>query len=101
MPDRPDGSRNHSYSVFFFKNIDDLGLVATIEAVTIKNKDHKNDFRGAGLTSPPVRVITRMAFNWLRAALYYSENLPAVRTIVNSWTGESLVVSREQKKLSM
>ena len=41
----------------FFKNIDDV--VATIKAATIKNKDRKNDFREAGLPSPPVQVITR------------------------------------------
>ena len=49
-----------------FKNIDDL--VAIIKAATIKNKDRKNDFREAGLTSLPVPVITRSA-TWLRVAL--------------------------------
>ena len=66
-----------------FKNIDEV--IATIKAATIKNKDHKKDFHDAGLPSPPDPVITRWA-TWLRAALYYSENLPAVRTIVNNWT---------------
>ena len=65
----------------FFKNIDDV--VATIEAATIKHKDRKNDFREAGLPSPPVPVIIRWA-TWLRAALCYSENLPAVRIIVSN-----------------
>ena len=36
----------------FFKNTDDV--VATIKATTIKNKNRKNDFREAGLLSPPV-----------------------------------------------
>ena len=85
----------------FFKKIDDLGLVATIKAATINNKDRKNDFCEAGLPSPPVRVITRWATNWLRAALYYSENLPAVCTIVSSWTGESLVVSRAKEAINV
>ena len=66
-----------------FKNIDEV--IATIKAATIKNKDRKKDFHDAGLPSPPDLVITRWA-TWLRAALYYSENLPAVRTIVNNWT---------------
>ena len=49
----------------FLKNIDDV--VATIKASTIKNKDCKNDFREAGLSSSPVPVITRCA-PWVRAA---------------------------------
>ena len=61
-----------------FKNIDEI--IATIKAATIKNKDRKKDFHDAGLPSPPDPVITRWA-TWLRAALYYNENLPAVRTI--------------------
>ena len=73
----------------YFKNIDNV--VATIKAATIKNKDRKNDFREAGLPSPPELVITRWA-TWLRAALYYSENLPAVRTIVNNWTSGGLLL---------
>ena len=66
-----------------FKTIDEV--IATIKAATIKNKDRNKDFHDAGLPSPPDPVITRWA-TWLRAALYYSENLPAVRTIVNNWT---------------
>ena len=74
-----------------FKNIDEV--IATIKAATIKNKDRKKDFHDAGLPSPPDPVITRWA-TWLRAALYYSENLPAVRIIVNNWTSAGLLVSR-------
>ena len=69
-----------------FKNIDKI-------IATIKNKDRKKDFHDAGLPSPPDHVITRWA-TWLGAALYYSENLPAVRTIVNNWTSAGLLVSR-------
>ena len=65
----------------YFKNINEV--VATIKAATFKTKDCKNDFHEAGLLSPPDPVITRWATR-LRAALYYSENLPAVRTIVNN-----------------
>ena len=74
-----------------FKNIDEV--IATIKAATIKNKDRKKDFHDAGLPSPPDPVITRWA-TWLRASLYYSENLPAVRIIVNNWTSSGLSVSR-------
>ena len=59
----------------FLKNVDDV--VATIKAATIKNKDCKNDFREAGLPSPPFSVITRWA-TWLRAALYVKTFLPFV-----------------------
>ena len=76
----------------YFKNIDEI--IATIKAATIKNKDRrKKDFHNAGLPSPPDPVITRWA-TWLRAALYYGENLPTVRTIVNNWTSAGLLVSR-------
>ena len=64
-----------------FKNIDKI--IATIKVATIKNKDSKKDFHDAGLPSPPNPVVTRWA-TWLGAALYYSENLPAFRTIVNN-----------------
>ena len=81
-----------------FKNIDEI--IATIKAATIKNKDCKKEFYDAGLPSPPDPEITRWA-TWLRAALYYSERLPAVRTIVNNWTSAGLLVSRAQKTLPM
>ena len=64
-----------------FKNIDEV--IATIKAATIKNKDRKKDLHDAGLPSPPDPEITRWA-TWLRVALYYSENLPDVRTTVNN-----------------
>ena len=77
-----------------FKNIDEI--IATIKTATIK----KNDFHDAGLPSPPDLVITRRA-TWLRAALYYSENLPAVRTIVNNWTSAGLLVSRAKDAINV
>ena len=79
-----------------FKNIDEV----TIKAATIKNKDRKKDFHDAGLPSPPHSVITRWA-TWLRAALYYSENLPAVRTIVNNWASAGLLVSRAKNAINV
>ena len=82
----------------FFKNIGDV--VVTIKAATIKNKDRKNDFCEAGLPLPPVPVITRWA-TWLRAAVYYSENLPTVCTIVNNWTGEGLLVSQAKEAINV
>ena len=80
----------------FIKNIDDV--VATIKAATIINKDRKNDFRQAGLPSPRVSLITRWG-TCLRAALYYSGNLPAFRTIANNQTGEGLFAEVESRTL--
>ena len=81
-----------------FKNIDEI--IATIKAATIKHKDRKKDFHDAGLPSPPDPVITRWA-TWLRAALCYSENFPAVRTIVNNWTSAGLLVSRAKDAINV
>ena len=81
-----------------FKNIDEV--IATIKAATVKNRDRKKDFHDPGLPSPPDPVITRWA-TWLRAALYYSENFPTVRTIVNNWTSAGLLVSRAKDAINM
>ena len=81
-----------------FKNIDEI--IAMIKAATIKNEDRKKNFHDAGLPSPPDPVITRWAA-WLRAALYYSENLQAVRTIVNNWTSAGLLVSRAKDAINV
>ena len=82
----------------YFRNIEKV--VATIKVATIKNKDCKNDFHEAGMPLPPDPVITRRATQ-LRAALYYSENLPAVCTIVNNWTSGGLLVSRVKNAINV
>ena len=74
-----------------FKNIDEV--IATIKAATIKNKDRKKDFHDADVPSPTNPVITRLA-TWLIAALYYSANLSAVRTIINNWIRAGFSVRR-------
>ena len=81
-----------------FKNIDEI--IATIKAATIKNKHCKKDFHDAGLPFPSDPVISRWA-TWLRAALYYIENLPAVRTIVNNWTSAGILVSRAKDAINV
>ena len=81
-----------------FKNI--VEVIATIKAATIKTKARKKDFHDAGLPSPPNPLITRWA-TLLRAVLYYSENLPAVRTIVNNWTSASLLVNRAKNAINV
>ena len=89
----------HNYAMrvsAHFKNIDEI--IATIKAPTIKNKDRKRNFHDAGLPSPSDLVITRWA-TLLRAALHYSENLPAVRTIVN--TSGDLLVGRAKDAINV
>ena len=81
-----------------FKNIDEV--IATIKAATIKNKYRKNEFHDGGLPSPLDPVITRWA-TWLISALYYSENLPAVCTIVNNWASADLLVSRAKDAINV
>ena len=81
-----------------FKNTDEV--IAMIQAATIKNKNRKKDFHVAGLPSPSDTVITRWAL-WLRAVLYYRENLSAVRTIVNIRTSASLLVSRAKYAINV
>ena len=81
-----------------FKNID--VIIATIKAATIKNKDRKKDFHDAGLPSSTDPVITRWA-TWVRAAVYYNENLPAVRTIVNNWTSAGFLVIRAKDAINV
>ena len=81
-----------------FLNIDEV--IATIKTTTIKNNDRRKDIHDAGVPSPPDPVITRWATRF-RAALYYSENFPAVRTIVNSWTSAVLLVSRAKDAVSV
>ena len=81
-----------------FKNIDEV--IATIKAATIKNKDRRKDFHDAGLPSPPDPVIKRWA-TWLRATLYFSDNLPAVRTIVKNWISAGLLVRRTKDAINV
>ena len=81
-----------------FKNIDEI--IATIKASAIKNNNRKKDFHDAGLLSPPDPVITRWA-TWLRATLYYSQNPPAIGTIVNNWISSGLLVSRAKDAINV
>jgi hypothetical protein len=64
----------------FFKDVDDL--IGTIKMATIKNKQRLSMFRKIGY--PPNVIITRWS-SWLRAALYYANNLVEVKNIVSGW----------------
>ena len=39
--------------------------------------------------------------HWLRTSLYYCKNLPALRTLVNNWAGESLLVRRAKEAINV
>ena len=82
-----------SLRVLILKNIDEV-------IATIKNIGLKKDFHHAGLPSAPDPVITRWS-TWLRAALHYSEKLPAVCNIVNNWTSAGLLVSRAKDAVNV
>ena len=81
-----------------FKNIDEV--IETIKAAAIKNKDCRKDFYDTGLPSSLDPVFTRWT-TWLRATLCISENLPAVRTIVNIWISAGLLVSRAKDAINV
>ena len=81
--------------VLSLKNIE---VIAMIKTATVKNKNHKKDVHDAGMPSPLDPVITRL-LTWLRPALYYSENLPSVCTIVSNWTSAGLLVSRTKEAI--
>ena len=74
-----------------FKNVDDL--IATVKAVTLKNKNRSSKFSDIG--SPPHPVLTRWG-TWLIAVEYYAKNLLEVREIVNSFEGAGILVRRAQ-----
>ena len=77
-----------------YSNVDNL--IARVKAVVVKNKERKNSFRGIGI--PPEPIVTRWA-SWLKAAIYYADNLPQVRRIVNEFTGEGLLVAKAKESL--
>lgn len=69
-------------------------LIARVKAATVKNKPRKEAFREIG--QPPQPVVTRWT-TWLRAAIYYADHLPAVKRIVNGFSGDGILVSRAKE----
>ena len=65
-----------------FKAADNL--ISSIKATTIKNKDRRALFTGAGLSAPPQPVLTRWA-TWLEASFYYAENFQIIKQIVDKF----------------
>lgn len=72
-------------------------IIATIKAATIKNKIRESDFSNIG--KPPAPIVTRWG-SWLEACLFYAKNLPLVRTIVNSWDGDGILIRRAKEAVN-
>ena len=72
-------------------------VIATVKAATSKNKTRKAMFLNAGLKLPPQPIVTRWG-SWLKAAIYYAENLNSVKYIFFGMNG-GLLVQRAQKAL--
>jgi len=79
----------------FYNDVDNV--IARVKAATVKNKDRMNAFQQVG--KPPQPVLTRWT-TWLRAAMYYADNLPVVKTIVNNFSGDGLLVSRAKEAVA-
>ena len=77
-----------------YKNID--FLISSIKLATVKNRDRHKIFDAVGM--PPQPVITRWG-SWLKAAFYYSEKLPDIKKIVNSFKGKGILVFKAKESL--
>ena len=78
----------------YFQDVDQL--IARIKAATVKNKTRQAQFAAIGY--PPQPVITRWG-SWINAALYYANNLPEVKAIVESFEGSGLLVNQAKGSL--
>lgn len=70
--------------------------IARIKAITIKNKCNAAHFKNIG--KPPDVIITRWS-SWLNATYYYSENLPAIKDIVESISEDGVMIKRAKEAL--
>ena len=68
-------------------------LIASIKSSIVKNRTRAAQFDALGI--PPTPVVTRWG-SWINAALYYAKNLPEVKEIVNSWSGDGVLVRQAQ-----
>ena len=73
----------------FCKEVDDL--IAAVKASVVKNKSRAADFDVYG--RPPQPIVTCWE-SWLDAGNYYTEKLPQVQEIFNSWSGEGVIMPK-------
>ena len=74
-------------------------LISSIKATTIKNKDRRALFTGAGLSAPPQPVLTRWA-TWLEASFYYPENFQIIKQIVDNFEEGGKLVERAKEAIA-
>lgn len=72
----------------FYQRVD--ALIAAIKASVVKNRCRKHLFDVIG--QPPTPILTRWG-SWIDAAMHYADNLPEVKRIDQSFTGEGVLVS--------
>ena len=77
-----------------FEDVDQL--ITKVKAVTIKNETRQTKFSAIGY---PPQLAPSGWESWLNAALYYANNLPEVKAIVESFVGSGILVT--QAKVSL
>jgi len=78
----------------FYKNVD--VLIASVKMISIKHRAIMSLFSGIGV--PPVVIVTRWP-TWLQATLYYADNLPEIKRIINMLHGEVVIIKRAKDTL--
>ena len=78
-----------------YSNVDNL--IASIKLITHKNTRMKSKFADVGI--PPDVIITRWS-SWIKAALYYADNLSCIKDIVNSCPPEGIMLQRAKDALN-
>ena len=74
-------------------------MILSLKAATIKNKDRRALFTGAGLSAPPQPVLTRWA-TWLEASFYYGENIQIIKQIVDNFEEGGKLVERAKEAIA-
>ena len=81
----------------FFKDVDNL--IGAIKMCTHKNNPYQLLFVNAGIPSSPIVIITRWS-SWLRAAMYYNENLPKITEIIKIIKNDGILIRNAKDALS-
>ena len=84
----------HNYAIRIKSSYPEVdNLIASIKSSIVKNRTRAAQFDTLGI--PPAPVVTRWGI-WINAALYYAKNLPEVKEIVISWSGDGVLVRQAQ-----
>lgn len=71
--------------------------ISSVKAITVKNRRISSLFSIIG--KPPSVIVTRWS-SWLKAAIYYSNNLVIVRKIVNEIGDEGILIKRAKEAVN-